>query len=178
MPDENKSVPDKAKDYQTPNRTKDRGVVNELNGSSVVVRENGDVTITSSEMAQYKLTHENSTATEVSIQSNTITNRKNIITDELLINNHKFNPQLYTLADMQQLITNAKMIMGDLTLNTTILVKAWEPNLGKYVLIRRPARMPMFSPTVNIPEVSDQFGVTQLNVEEEIKKLQEEIKNN
>jgi hypothetical protein len=177
MANDNRSVVDKAQDYQNPSRSKDKGFVNEQTGSSVLVRENGDITLTSSEMAQYKLSHDTSTVTEVSLQSNTITNRKSITTDEILINNHKLNNQLYSLADIKELVSNSKIIMGDFAVTSSVLVKAWEPNLGRYVLIRRPARTPMFSTTVNIPEVPEQFGISNINVAEELKKIKNEIAN-
>jgi hypothetical protein len=41
----------------------------------------------------------------------------------------------------------------------TVLVKAWEPSLNKYVLIRRPMRMPVFSTTLDIPDTPDIYEV-------------------
>ena len=41
----------------------------------------------------------------------------------------------------------------------TVLVKAWEPTLKKYVLIRRPMRMPVFSTTLDVPDTPDVMEV-------------------
>lgn len=140
-------------------RRVDKGIVNDSTGSSIGIRENGDTVIAASESAQYKLQHDNGQATEISIQSNTITNRKNIAADEMIVNNHKMNPQLYELADMKQLASDPDKAIGNLTMMGTVLVKAWEPNLGKYVLIRRQVRIPIFSPTLNLPDAPEGLGL-------------------
>jgi hypothetical protein len=131
-------------------RKVDRGIINENTGSSIGIRENGDTVIAASENAQYKLNHDNGSATEISYQSNTITNRKTLTTDEIVINQHKLNPQLYELSDMKQLFDDPDKVIGNFTMIGTVLVKAWEPSLSKYVLIRRQARIPVFSPKLNI----------------------------
>jgi hypothetical protein len=48
-------------------------------------------------------------------------------------------------------------VMGDLTVNSTILVKAWEPTLQQYVLIRRPARFPVFGNLLDAYIVDDRY---------------------
>lgn len=140
-------------------RRVDKGFVNDSTGSSIGIRENGDTVVAASESAQYKLQHGSGAATEISIQSNTITNRKNIMADEIVVNHHKLNPQLHDLADMKQLSTDSDKAIGNLTMMGTVLVKAWEPNLQKYVLIRRQIRVPIFSPTLNLPDAPEGFGL-------------------
>lgn len=151
-------------------RTVDRGIVNEKTGSSIGIRDNGDTVIAASENSQYKLNHDNGSATEISYQSNTITNRKTITTDEIVINQHKLNPQLYELSDMKQLFDDPDKAIGNFTMAGTVLVKAWEPNLGKYVLIRRQVRVPVFSPRLNIPDAPEYLGLD-TDVTEEINAL-------
>jgi len=149
------------------NRQVDRGIVNENTGSSIGIRDNGDTIIAASENAQYKLNHDSGTATEISYQSNTITNRKTITTDEIIINQRKLNPQIYELADMKQLFDDPNKAIGNLTMLGTVLVKAWEPNLGKYVLIRRQIRIPIFSQKLNVPDAPEYLGID-TSVAEEI----------
>ena len=71
---------------------------------------------------------------------NTVT--KEINCSDFIINKHKLNTQLL---EFTNLMSNMNTVMGNVTMNSTILVKAWEPTLEQYVLIRRPARFAMFS---------------------------------
>ena len=75
------------------------------------------------------------------MQSNTITVQKDIIANDIIINRHKINSQLYELTNFKN---NNGTIMGNMMMESTILVKCWEPTLEQYVLIRRPARFPVF----------------------------------
>ena len=138
--------------------TNDKGIVNDSTGSSVLVRENGDITLTSSLMSQYKVTASGHTIEE-SMESHTRTVRKVIEADEIVINNHKLNPALYELSDMRNLFGYQDISIGNLTVNTTVLVKAWENTLQKWVLIRRPARIPLFSPVLNLPDCPENMNV-------------------
>jgi hypothetical protein len=148
----------------------DRGIVNEKTGSSIGIRDNGDTVIAASTEAQYKLNHDSGSATEISYQSNTITNRKSITTDEIVINQHKLNPQLYELSDMKQLFDDPNKAIGNFTMMGTVLVKAWEPAFGRYVLIRRQVRVPMFSPKLNIPDAPEFLGLN-TDVTKEVKEI-------
>lgn len=132
-------------------RTIEKGIINGEKGSSIRMNDKGDITIAANEFVQYKMHHAQGSATEISMQSNTITNRKNIKTDELIINKHKLNPQIYELTDMKELNNNSTLAIGNMTILGTVLVKAWEPNLKKYVLIRRSIRTPLFSNLLNVP---------------------------
>lgn len=139
-------------------RTKDKGLLNE-NGAGFAVDDDGNVSIASSDYSQYKL-DANGVSSEVTLQSNTITNTKNLRVDNLAINRHRMNPALWELTDFKKINgTNAKVV-GNLTMTGTVLVKAWEPTLKKHVLIRRPVRMPIFSTTLNVPDVPDLLSVS------------------
>lgn len=154
-------------------RRTDKGFVNEKTGASIGIRENGEVVVAASNTAQYKINPESGSATEVTLQSNTITNRKNIVADEIVMNRHKMNPQLVNLADINQLPGDPDKAMGNLTMFSTVLVKAWEPHLGRYVMIRRLARIPMFSPELNMPDAPEELGLD-TDISEELKKLSKE----
>lgn len=147
----------------------DRGIINKENGSSILIRENGDISISPSITAQQKYTA-NGHAIEQSIESETITVRKKLEADEVILNNHKLNPALYELTDMRVALNNETVAIGNLTLNTTVLVKAWEPTLQKWVLIRRPARMPMFSPVLNLADSPEQMCISS-DISEEVLKM-------
>ena len=149
----------KERDEQ-PDRASEKGIINPDTGSSLLLGRTGNVTVASSHNVQYKLNYASGLAREMSLQSDTITNRKRLKTDELMINNHKLNPQLYELTDMKQLYHDPNYSIGNLTMNATVLVKAWEPNLEKWVLIRRPIRLAPFSPTLNLANAMDQLNIS------------------
>ena len=140
-------------------RSVDKGFVNSSTNSSVLISENGNVTIASSKNVQYKLNYSSGLAKEISYQSQTVTNRKDLKTDELIINNHKMNPQIYDLTDMKVLYENTDWAIGNLTVNATVLVKAWEPNLERWVLIRRPMRTPLFMNTLGIAGAPEEMDI-------------------
>lgn len=125
-------------------RQLEKGIINPETGSSILMNQAGNVTVASSQNVQYKMNYSQGLAREISFQSDTITNRKRIKADEIIINNHKLNPQFYELTDMKQLFKDPNYCIGNLTVCSTVLVKAWEPNLKKWVLIRRPIRTPLF----------------------------------
>ena len=151
-------------------RMSEKGLINEVSGATVVTRENGQINIASGKYAQYKL-NPNGRAVEHSIVSDTITNRKKYTVDEFVINDHKLNPHLYELTDMKKisLQSNAEALVGNFCITGTVLVKAWEVNLKRYVLIRRPVRIPMFSPLLNAPAINTAIGVDDpLKINEDI----------
>lgn len=51
-------------------------------------------------------------------------------------------------------------VVGNFCVMGTVLVKSWEPELKRYVMIRRPARMPLFSPSIKPPEIMSGLGIT------------------
>ena len=56
-------------------------------------------------------------------------------------------------------------------MNATVLVKAWEPNLEKWVLIRRPIRTPIFMNAVGIPRAHEDMDIDD-NITDEIESIQ------
>lgn len=136
-------------------RSGDIGLINKDSKSSVLIRKNGNITMAASTVAQYRLDANSGYAVEHSIESDTVAVRKRLDVDEIVINNHKLNPALYELTDMRKTHVNPQSAIGNLTLFTTVLVKAWEPTLKKWVLIRRLARIPAFSPILNLPDAPD-----------------------
>lgn len=151
-------------------RKDEQGILNESNGAGVVVRKDGQVNLAASKYSQYKLSP-NGRATEQAMESVTITNRHKLFTEEIVVNEHKLNPQLWELADFRtsRLPTNDHAFVGGLCMFGSILVKAWEPNLKRYMLIRRPWLGPMFGPFLNVAEVNPALGISDpLKLEEDI----------
>lgn len=148
-------------------RQKEKGFINDKTGTSIRMSEEGNVAIVGSKNVQYRMSYASGHASEISMESNTVANRKNIKVDELIINTHKFNPQLYELTDMKQYLSDPTQAIGNLTMCGTVLVKAWEPSLEKWVLIRRPIRTPIFSNLLDIPKSPDEMGLSD-NISDEL----------
>lgn len=142
-------------------RGHESGLINDTTQSSIVIRHNGQINLSSSRYAQYKVNPTGKTVEE-SLESLAVTNRRKVQTDDMVLNEHKLNPYLYELTDIKKLTTayNDDMVVGNFCLFGSVLTLAWEMNLKRYVLIRRPARIPMFSPMLNIPEINTGLGVT------------------
>lgn len=134
-----------------------KGFIND-NGSSMLLKESGEISLAADLYSHYKIIP-GGHSVETTVQSNTITNRKQIKTDEIIVNKHKLNPAIYELADMRQYDNNSYTAIGNLTMMSTVLVKAWEPTLKKWVLIRRLARIPMFSPIMNLADSPEQMCI-------------------
>ena len=156
------------------NREKDKGFVNDKTGGSLLIDEQGNITVAASKTVQYKMKYSEGQATEISMQSNTITNRKNIVTDEIIINNHKLNPQLWQYTNYKRLYDDPTSAIGALTVNATVLVKTWEPTLEKWVLIRRPIRTPLFSNVLPIPDAPETMGMQEAtDISKEIQSMRD-----
>lgn len=142
-------------------RGHESALMNDTTRSSVVIRHDGQINISSNRYAQYKL-NPSGKIVEESLESVSLSNRRKVQTDDMVLNEHKLNPYLYELTDFKKLMTayNDNMFVGNFCLFGSVLTMAWEMNLKRYVLIRRPARMPMFSPVLNVPEINTGLGVT------------------
>lgn len=151
-------------------RMSEKGIINEKTGSSMSVRDNGQINLSSGKYSQYKL-NPNGRVSELSLESKTTTNRRIIETDDIIINNHKLNPDLWQLTDFKQvsLPYTEKAVIGNMTLQAHIMVKAWDQDLGRYMLIRRPARIRLFSPRINVPDINTGLLINDpLRIDEDI----------
>ena len=166
----NPSLADLEKQSKNISRMTDKGIINEVAGASMTIRESGQINLASSKEAQYKL-NPKGRSIEYTMESTTVTNRKRIYTDEIVVNDHKLNPKIYELTDFKKvkLPTNQEALVGNFCVCGSVLVKAWEANLKRYVMIRRPARLPLFSPLLNLPKIMPELGITDpLEYEEDI----------
>ena len=136
--------------------SKDKGFINTNSESTISAKQSGTVVLNSGIYAQYKCDKVSGVATEYSLQSITNTVQKELNTSDLIINRHKFNTQLLEFTNMK---VNMNTVMGDLTVNATILVKAWEPDLEQYVLIRRPARFAVFGNLLDAYVVDERLDI-------------------
>lgn len=141
---------------QRADRQSDEYTINKDSGANITAKGDGSATMVSGIYAQYKTDKNTGVATEISLQSNTITVQKEIVTNDLILNRHKLNSQLYEFTNLKN---NHGTIMGNLMMDATILVKAWEPTLEKYVLIRRPARFPIFSNILDAYMVDERLDI-------------------
>lgn len=153
--------------------TGDVGIVNPESGASIVAREDGNINLTADEYTQIKMDRSSSAILQTSLTSITNSVIKEVNATDIKVNNHKFNNQLIELTDFRNVNGN---ILGNIMMNGTVLVKTWEPNLEKWVLIRRPISTAMFSNRLNIPNTPEQLEVD-LNVLEDIKKYYIEKEN-
>ena len=119
-----------------------KGIINKESGCSMVYDKDGNVNLASGNYTQYKHNANAGSATEISLHSNTITVQKDIVANDISVNYHKLNSQLYELTNMKEVMGTS---VGNLTMMGTVLVKTWEPSLKKWVLIRRQVRIPVFS---------------------------------
>ena len=139
-------------------RMNEKGFVNENTGSAMVIREDGQINLSSSKYSQVKL-NPNGTVMHQAINETIMANRIELVTDEVVINHHKLNPALWELTDYKEmkLPTTKKgreAIIGNLNMQCSVLVRAWDHQLKRYMLIRRPAWVPLFSKTLNVPEIN------------------------
>ena len=151
-------------------RGHESALMNDTTRSSVVIRHDGQINVSANRYAQYKL-NPSGKIVEEALESVALSNRRKVQTDDMVLNEHKLNPYLYELTDIKKLATayNDSMLVGNFCLFGSVLTMSWDMNLKRYVLIRRPARMPMFSPVLNVPEINTGLGVTDpLKIDEDI----------
>lgn len=142
-------------------RRQDKGLVNENGGRTSIALRDNKVNIAASTNANSKVDGKSQQIINVSFEEKTITNRRSIETDELAINGHKINPDLWEYTDFkvyQDQYGGAHQV-GRFNILGSVLVKAWDHQLGRYMLIRRPAFMPMFAPILNVPEINEALDI-------------------
>ena len=132
----------------------DMGTINHKTKTSLINKANGTTIMNSGIYAQFKCDKDSGVITDISLQSISTTVQRELTTSDLIINRHKFNTQPLEFTNLK---ANRKTVMGDLTMNATILVKAWEPTLEQFVLIRRPARFPIFGNLLDAYMIDDRL---------------------
>ena len=165
------------KDYAERINRRDELTLNNDSGS-ISLKRNGQINLSSKLDAQIKLSP-NGTYENISLNTDIKTVSMKINADDISVNNHKLNNKLYELADYSRVLTtnysDDVKIAGNLTMLGTVLVKAWDNNLKRYVLIRRLANIPVFSPTMGSIDALPGLQITPST--EMIKKMQEGFNN-
>lgn len=142
-------------------RTKDAGLMDNNNKSSIVIK-NGQINSSASKYAYQKIGDKTGQIVTSSFEHVEMTNRKRIYTDEIIVNDHKFNSQIWQLSDFK-IAGNSmynNVIIGDLTFDGAVLTKAWDAMLQKYVLMRIPYRGRFFGRKTNVPEINAGLNIS------------------
>lgn len=151
-------------------RTTEKGFVNEEYGSSMALRENGQISLAAGKQAQMKM-NPSGTVDILGLEIVNISNRIKYYTDELVINDHKLNPNLWELTGFKSvpLQDNQFATVGNFTMAGYVLVRAWDRQLGRYMMIRRPARIAPFGPRLNVAGIHPALKIDDpLKVKEDI----------
>lgn len=142
----------------------DWGFVHPDSNSSILVRKDGNISLSAGKYAQIK-EDANGCITVNSLMQHTNSVVLDANINDININRHKFNNQLIELSDFRNVNDN---IIGGIMMNGTVLVKTYEHTLGKWVLMRRPISTPMFSQRLNIALPPEQMEVDNLDIMEDI----------
>lgn len=151
-------------------RTTEKGFVNEEYGSSMALRENGQISLAAGKQAQMKM-NPSGTVDTLGLEIVNTSNRIKYYTDELVINDHKLNPNLWELTGFKSvpLQDNQFATVGNFTMAGYVLVRAWDRQLGRYMMIRRPARIAPFGPRLNVADIHPALKIDDpLKVKEDI----------
>ncbi len=133
----------------------DKGVIGNSGATDII--KNDNIKVTAAGMYTQRITNGDvGNITDESLQHNVKTVRANVSCSDLIINNHKMNSYLYEITNMKKLKGTA---IGNFTVSGTVLVKTYDPNLGKWVLIRRQVRVPMFSNLLDPYNIDERLDV-------------------
>ena len=144
-------------------RTREEGLITPE--GSMGVKYDGQVNICSGKNAHFKLSP-NGTSENISMQYLVKTNAMKLNAEDYIFNRHKLNSKIYEMTDYKKVLVpedyapETESIAGAITMLGTVLVKAWDHNLNRYVMIRRLVNMPLFSPTINSTDVHPGLKIT------------------
>ena len=133
----------------------DKGVIGK-DGATSIVKSSNDMVDSAGMYTQRIANGDAGNITDESLQHNIKTVRANISCSDLIVNNHKMNSYLYEITNMKKMQDTA---IGNFTVMGTVLVKTYDPNLEKWVLIRRQVRVPMFSNVLNPYAIDERLSI-------------------
>ena len=141
-------------DARYTNRNNDLSLVNKNNHLSYAIR-NGHMNLVANKLSSFKLDGRMGATQSTSREYEIKANRVKYYFDDMLFNGHKFNPVFYEYANYKQYKDQNNNIhtVGGLCVSGSVMVRAWDEQLGRNMLIRRPARFPMFAPLNNVPTI-------------------------
>lgn len=165
--------------YESSNfiRNKETAIVNAESESSISLNENGDVKVIAGNKSQQK-NLEDGKSGNINMNKKIIANKVDITADDIVINKHKLNPKLWEFTDMREvlieteekrdkdgnlvppMIKDEHPLVGNFCILGSVMTISWDHTLNKYVLIRRPARIPMFSNTLNTASIKKEMHIT------------------
>ena len=136
------------------NRNNAFSLVNKNNHLSYAIRD-GHMNLVANKLSSFKLDGRMGATQSTSREYEIKTNRVKCYFDDMLFNGHKFNPVFYEYANYKQYKDQNNNIhtVGGLCVSGSVMVRAWDEQLGRNMLIRRPARFPMFAPLNNVPTI-------------------------
>ena len=137
----------------------DKGTLGK-NGASRVIKKDNVASDSFGLYTQRIANGNNNTISDISLQHNLKNVRTVFSCSDFIINNHKFNSYMYEITNFKQLQDTA---IGNFTVMGTVLVKTYDPNLEKWVLIRRQVRVPMFSNLLDSYYIDERLEVTDNN---------------
>lgn len=141
-------------DARYTNRNNDLSLVNKNNHLSYAIRD-GHMNLVANKLSSFKLDGRMGATQSTSREYEIKANRVKYYFDDMLFNGHKFNPVFYEYANYKQYKDQNNNIhtVGGLCVSGSVMVRAWDEQLGRNMLIRRPARFPMFAPLNNVPTI-------------------------
>lgn len=152
------------------------GLVNSKGNHESISLKKGYVTVAGGKLAALKIDGNVGLVQDTAKLRGSRTNRMQNEFDDLLFNGHKFNPVFYEYADYKKYTDQYgdSHVVGSLCVSGSVLVRAWDRYLQRNVLIRRPARFPMFAPLNNVPEIDKGLKIDDYSVyNEKYKAIQE-----
>lgn len=157
-------------------RNSGAGLVNSKGNHESIALKKGYVTVAGGKLAALKIDGNVGLVQDTAKLRGSRTNRMQNEFDDLLFNGHKFNPVFYEYADYKKYTDQYgdSHVVGSLCISGSVLVRAWDRYLQRNVLIRRPARFPMFAPLNNVPEIDKGLKIDDYSVyNEKYKAIQE-----
>lgn len=133
----------------------DKGVIGS-DGATTLVKQDNVMVNSAGTYTQRISAGETGVITDVSLQHNTKTVRNNIACSDYILNNHKMNSYMYEITNMKQMQDTA---IGNFTVLGTVLVKTYDKELDKWVMIRRQVRVPMFSNLLDPYAIDERLNV-------------------
>ena len=158
------NIQDMKKKAEFGNRQEDTTIVNSDGANASVRLTDNKINLASAMNAGMKLNDQQQI--QQSFEEKHTTNRFNLETYDILVNGHKLNPSLWEYSDFSKFVDQygSTHAISGFCMFGTVLTPSWDEQLHRYVLIRRLARMPMFSPAMNVPEI-----LKTLNIEDPTK---------
>lgn len=135
----------------------DKGTIGST-GAASIIKGAIDVIVDSAGLYAQRITAGSSgSLKDIALQHDFNNVRTNFSCSDFVINNHKLNSYMYEITNMKEVQDTA---IGNFTVSGTVLVKTYDHNLGKWVLIRRQVRVPMFSNLLDPYNIDDRLGLS------------------